>query len=57
MLLKGIKREPKGAQRQLKVSQKATNMHPNIDLGTKVDIGEAIGPKRSSKGAKMDAQI
>ena len=53
---KGAKREPKGAQRKPKVSQKATKMHPNIDLGPKVDIGEARGPKRSSKGAKMDAK-
>ena len=53
---KGAKREPKGAQREPKVSQKATKMHPNIDLGTKVDIGEARGPKKELKGSQHGCQ-
>ena len=58
---KGAKREPKGVKREPNESQRVpkgakSKVHPNIDLGTKVDIGEARGPKRSSKGAKMDAK-
>ena len=53
---KGAKREPKGAQMEPKVSQKATKMHPNIALGSKVDIGEAICPKKELKGSQHGCQ-